>query len=363
VDAQTTGYAMSLSWSRFETLVAARIVEADPAAAEERRRAAALARFVRTGQSSEYGLKTVVARASAGDVVFFVAMVDRIAGVLAERGDDDPVDVRRSKAIGILATPARALRLLMDAARQDDDSTAGDPDPDPAPHPDPDPAPHPAPDPCPSCGGDPTAFVRRVDPAALLPKATLYVHLSANMLGGGTHGGGVARIEGVGPATRQQVVDLLGHTRVRVVPVVDLAAQVPVDGYEVPRSMGEVLHLLAPVCASPWSSNLSRKKDRDHVRAYVPPDEGGPPGQTGLGNLAPLHRFPHRVKTHGRWRLRQRAPGVYEWRSPHGYWFRVDHTGTHRLGKETVPGVRPVEVQLWTPRLKIDASELIRRAG
>jgi hypothetical protein len=24
---------------------------------------------------------------------------------------------------------------------------------------------------------------------------------------------------------------------------------------------------------------------------------------------------------------------VYLWRSPHGYWYRVDHTGTHPLGK------------------------------
>ena len=89
VDAQTTGYASSLPW----------------------------ARFVRTGQSCEYGLKTLVARATAGEVIFFVAMVDRIATILAEDGDTDPVAVRRSKATGILATPERALRLLHTAAR------------------------------------------------------------------------------------------------------------------------------------------------------------------------------------------------------------------------------------------------------
>jgi hypothetical protein len=261
--------------------------------------------------------------------------------VLAEQGDDDPVDVRRSKAIGILATPARALRLLREAARQDDSQD-------------------PAPDLCPRCGGDPTAFVRRLDPASLLPKATLYVHLSADMLAGAD---GVARIEGVGPATRQQVIELLGHTRVRVVGVIDLADQAPVDGYEVPKGLAEALHLLAPTCASPWSSNLSRKKDSDHVLPYVPPGEGGPPGQTGLGNLAPLGRFPHRVKTYGRWRLRQRAPGLYEWRSPHGFWFRVDHTGTHPLGRESVRGVRPAPVQLWSSPLEIDFSELVSRAG
>ncbi|HSJ20679.1 MAG TPA: hypothetical protein VK964_08905, partial [Nocardioidaceae bacterium] len=71
----------------------------------------------RTGQSCEYGLKTLVARATAGEVIFFVAMVDRIATILAEDGDTDPVAVCRSKAIGILATPERALRLLHTAAR------------------------------------------------------------------------------------------------------------------------------------------------------------------------------------------------------------------------------------------------------
>ncbi len=122
VDEVTTPYLGSLPWGRFESLLEARIVEADPAAAEERARAAALDRFVRTGQSSEFGLKTLVARAAAGDVVFFVAMVDRIAQILLLNGDTDRVDVRRSKAIGILATPARALLMLQqaeaDAARR-----------------------------------------------------------------------------------------------------------------------------------------------------------------------------------------------------------------------------------------------------
>ncbi len=26
--------------------------------------------------------------------------------------------------------------------------------------------------------------------------------------------------------------------------------------------------------------------------------------------------------------------GVYLWRTPHGYWFRVDDDGTHPLGKD-----------------------------
>jgi hypothetical protein len=175
-------------------------------------------------------------------------------------------------------------------------------------------------------------FRKPVDPRRLLPHATLYVHLTDRMLTR-PDGGGVARVEGVGPATRQQVIDLLGHTNVRVVPVIDLNHQVPVDAYEVPTGLAEALHLLAPACTSPWSANLSRTKDSDHVIPYQDPDQGGPPGQTRLGNLAPLHRFPHRVKTHGNWHLTQLAPGIYQWTSPHGHRYRVDHHGTHPLGK------------------------------
>ena len=112
VDAQTAPYLGSLPWARFLKLLEAKIVEVDPAAAEARRTAAALERFVATGQCDEYGLKTVVARAQAGDAVFFVAMCDRIAQILLLEGDTDPVGARRSKALGILANPARALALL-----------------------------------------------------------------------------------------------------------------------------------------------------------------------------------------------------------------------------------------------------------
>ena len=359
VDAQTTPYAGALPWGRMESLVAAKVVEVDPEAAEQRRVAAAMARFVRTGRSSEFGLKTLVARASAGDVIFFVAMVDRLADILAEDGDTDPVDVRRSKAIGILATPERALRLLQAsaAAHEDDDDQPGDDQPgDDQPGPvgeaDVHPSQNDADDttdntadgsarrtdaagrvfgdgipgcPCACMCGGRTGW----DPRRLLPSAVLYLHLSEESL---VHGGGVARMEGVGPVTVEQLVELLGHTNVEVKPVVDVAGQVPVDGYEVPDRMREALHLRGPACGAPWATHTSRRKDADHVRPYVAPDKGGPPGQTAMGNLTWLSRFAHRVKTHGRWRLRQPDPGVLEWTSPHGYTWRVDHTGTRYLG-------------------------------
>ena len=40
--------------------------------------------------------------------------MNRIAEILAARGDTDPVGTRRARALGILAQPAEALRLLIE---------------------------------------------------------------------------------------------------------------------------------------------------------------------------------------------------------------------------------------------------------
>ncbi len=381
VDAVTTPYLGSLPWSRFEALVEAKIIEADPAAAGQRARAAAMARFVRTGRMNEHGIRSVYARAEAGDAVCFTAMVDRIAYLLAEAGDTDAVPVLRSKALGVLATPARALQMLLDAADPDhpghhdggdhdaggggaaDDDPDGDPDTvgEGEVHPSQNDADEPV-----GMRGDPGPFtsagakriaaaLARVDPRRLLPQATLYVHLSRAAL----DGGGVARVEDLGPVTVDQVAGFLGHRNVRVVPVLDVAGQVPVDGYEVPDRMREALHLRHPACAFPFATYLGRNKDADHTVAYLPVQDGGPPGQTRLGNLAGLTRLPHRLKTHGRWRLRQPVPGVFLWRSPHGWWWRVDHLGAHALGRETSTGRAPV--QQWASPIELDLTELINR--
>ncbi len=62
MDRTTTPYLATLPWGRFVDLLEARIIAADPAAAEARREAAELDRFVVTGQSTEHGLKTLIAQ-------------------------------------------------------------------------------------------------------------------------------------------------------------------------------------------------------------------------------------------------------------------------------------------------------------
>lgn len=377
VDAQIADYAASLPWTRFEDLLKAKIIEADPAAEEARRKSAEAQRFVSTGRSNEHGLKILIAKATAGDVILFVAMLDRIANILAAFGDHSSPDVRRSKAIGILANPARALQLLHDyqltLARGDNLAKHPDaPIPD-APTPD-TPQPggdtgdtgggdtddeatvregdvHPAhndaddpPDdhPCPTCHGDgvvtgdPTVFLRpeRIDPKKLLPQATLYIHLSQDSFT--RDATGVARFEGVGPISVTQAAEFLGTScQVTIKPVIDLENQAPVDAYEVPERHREAVHLRTPADAWPFAVNTGRGMDHDHTQRYIPPDDGGPPGQTHPDNLGLLTRFHHRLKTFGPWRLKQPFPGIYLWRSPHGRLYLVDHTGTHKLGTTT----------------------------
>lgn len=74
---------------------------------------------MRLGRKSEHGLKLIVARAAAGHAIWFKAVIDRIADIIGREGDTDPIEVRRSKAIGIIAQPAEALALLY--RHQDDD--------------------------------------------------------------------------------------------------------------------------------------------------------------------------------------------------------------------------------------------------
>jgi hypothetical protein len=174
-----------------------------------------------------------------------------------------------------------------------------------------------------------------VDPDRLRPRAVLYVRISEDALRTGT---GVAHCEGVGPITVGQVREFLGHHRVSVRPVLDLRDQVPVDAYEVPEAMREAVRLARPASVFPWSHTESRRVDLDHTISFLPVEEGGPPGQTRIENLGPMVRFAHRIKTHGRgWRHHQPVPGVYLWRTPHGYWVRVDHTGSHLLGTHPPP--------------------------
>ncbi|HYI59259.1 MAG TPA: hypothetical protein VEX66_13900, partial [Microlunatus sp.] len=120
VDEETSPWVGQLPWASFLKTLDATILEVDEQAYRRRERLAAAKREVRATQSEE-GLRTLIARGEAGDVALMLALYQRVAECLAEEGDEDPLPVRMSKAIGIIAQPARLTDLL---ARH-----AGDPDP------------------------------------------------------------------------------------------------------------------------------------------------------------------------------------------------------------------------------------------
>ncbi|MFG1814669.1 hypothetical protein ACGFIF_12950 [Kribbella sp. NPDC049174] len=154
----------------------------------------------------------------------------------------------------------------------------------------------------------------------------IYVHLTDHTLATGT---GVLRVEDVGPLLASQLSELVGHGPYTVKPVIDLHDAVSVDAYEIPDRIRERVKLLHPVELFPYGTREThRAMDLDHIQPY---DPLGPPGQTSTDNLAPLGRFPHRVKTHGRgWNVRRLDHKTLRWTTPNGFMFHVDPTGTHR---------------------------------
>lgn len=132
--------------------------------------------------------------------------------------------------------------------------------------------------------------------------------------------------------TLPTVRNWLLHHRITLRPVIDLNnPPPPVDSYEIPDRHRRHLALRHPGSLFCWSTSR-HGLDLDHVQPYVPPDQGGPSGQTRIGNLAPVSRREHRLFTHAGWQRRQPDPDTLLTRSPHGHVFLTNTTGTHNLG-------------------------------
>ncbi|MFT4009208.1 MAG: HNH endonuclease signature motif containing protein [Nocardioidaceae bacterium] len=358
VDAATAAYAHTLPIGRYLPLVEAAIIDADPPTAQQRADDAARARFVQAGRANDHGIATLTARVEAGQLVYLMAVITRIAQILGARGDQDSLDVRRAKALVILANPAAAVVLLAASERFGEGVPV---------YPDGDPAEAPAPDVSSGQTNDPglnqaiaEVVLRAVagDLDLLRPAATVYLHISHrdfvrenpdagyppgwDPLTRGTRGS-VVRMERAGPVpggpiTVGQAQQFLGHCRVTIKPVLDLADQRSVDAYEVPDRIREQIMLRRGFETFPYGTLPSRRADIDHIQPYRPPADGGEAGQTRPGNLTPLGRSHHRIKTHGDWRHLTHEDGTELWRTPTGYWTQVDQHGTHRLGHEVQVG-------------------------
>ncbi len=137
-------------------------------------------RYVRTAVTEQPVVSELWARLDTADAQQLETTIATLAKTLAKQGDTDELDVRRAKALGILATPGRAAALLQ--------------------------------------GRDDKRY---------LPRTKVYLHLSDTMLTGTDTQ--VVRGETLGPLVRDQLRDLFGTHRLTITPVIHGSTEPAVD--------------------------------------------------------------------------------------------------------------------------------------
>jgi hypothetical protein len=224
----------------------------------------------------------------------------QIATVLAGLGDHDALEIRRARAVGILADPHSALDLFTHDIPDDQKrKTASRP-------------------------ARPATLYLRLDETALHDLDTFPTAIHAAI-----HAAGLPH--GLSVLSSDLLAMWLAGSTVIVKPVIDLrhSEQIAaVDQHDPPAAMAEFVRLRDPVCVFPACQRSSRHCDLDHTEPYLDPDDGGPPGQTHPDNLAPLCRGHHRAKTHAHWDYARHPNGSYHWTSPTHTTFVVPPTAT-----------------------------------
>jgi hypothetical protein len=375
VDRVTVAATVGLPFGRAEAAVKAAMIQVDPVGHAERIQDEQRQCYVSRGRpSNQHGFRTLIARSHAGAIARFDAMVGHLAELMLRAGDASPVQVRRAKAFGILANPALACVWLAGAhPAQDNAEPEPEPGPEPEPEPerpaDPDDEPAPEPEPVHVSAVDAAVLVGRALQALgakaverLRPQSVLYLHLSQEAVQG-IAGTQVARVEGIGPIGVEQLRRWLHTDRVTVRPVLDPLGVPAVDAYEVRGDLREAVQLLHPYEMFPWGTLVSRSADTDHTVPYVPIDEGGPPGQSRIGNLGPLGRGHHNAKTYGGFTCHQPLPGMFLWRTPTGHWYQVDNHGTHPLGRDRPAILRQREQPPGVSRMEQHFANVLQAAA
>jgi hypothetical protein len=302
VDRHVGPVAHKIGPTQTQRLIEEAIARHMPQTAEATRRHAADGRHLAIDhhQVSFAGTSLVHGELDLADALALDAAIAAEATALKDLGCEQPLDVRRSLALGALARRQLALDL------------------EPA--------------------GEGSVVEVRAERASKPRNHTrqvvLYLHLHQTAVegAGGPTGCGVGRVENTRSlVTAEQIRTWCANpdARVTVKPVIDLADHISTEAYEVPDRIAEHIALRDVACVFPWCTRPARRLrpdqhgcDCDHV---VPHARGG---VTCTCQLAPLCRRHHRLKTHGSWTYTTLEPGTYLWRSPHRYHYLRDHTGT-----------------------------------
>jgi hypothetical protein len=238
------------------------------------------------------GIADMALRGDWKDLHDFDRMLSRVAVALAAQDEADGLvpehlDVRRSRAVGVLADPAAALALL-----------SGEHAPPPA------------------------------------KRAQLVLTITDGNLSGDP----VARNATTGRAVIEQAVrEWCGRTdtHLEVLPVLDLAGHDATEAYRPKDATLRRADLLAQRCVFPHCTRPPALCDHDHVVPYDHDDPAGG-GPSCDCNIAPLCRHHHQLKTHAGWGYSVLDTGLWLWSDPHGQQFLCD-----RVGTVDVTGARP----------------------
>ncbi|QBX54996.1 HNH endonuclease [Nocardioides seonyuensis] len=300
VDRQTAGRVGALSKAALDRLIAeaaARVDGADLSEKEKSGRSQWDVRLTHRDPREGGATSEIHAVGDTLDLTRFHDIVCAEAEALGALGDGDSFEVRKAKALGVIADAQARLDLT---------SLIGD-----------------------DASPEEQAKVRRRLIERRDAKVRLYLHASLADVAAGSSGA-VGTVEGLGSVTLDLIKDWAGRSRVTIQPVLHVAGDDPwsVDRHDPPPRMAEQVVLRDGACVFPWCKHPARHADLDHIEPYVNPDEGGPPGQTSPEQLAPLCRRHHRAKTADAWSYQRTAPGTYLWTGPAALTALVTPTGT-----------------------------------
>lgn len=267
-----------LTRPRIRTLVDEARLYHDPDRQLDRELQALAARNVTLWPGSTPATTDVAMTLDTRDAEAFDRAISQTAEALKRLGDGDDLDIRRARAVGVLADPQRALDVL---------ATGTDP------------------------GATTAGGVGK-------PAAVLWLHLDESAVFDLDMFPVPLIADGLGTLSSDLLKNWLADTTLIIRPVLDLNRPDAVDQHDPPLWMADLVRLRDPCCVFPGCRRASRSCDLDHIEAYLPLSMGGPPGQTRPDNLAPLCRRHHRAKTHGRWRYRRHPDGSHHWTSPTG---------------------------------------------
>ncbi len=152
-----------------------------------------------------------------------------------------------------------------------------------------------------------------------------------------------AEVAGFGPVdavTARALAEDAVWRRLVTDPLSGAVLDVGRTSYRPPAALAEHVRARDGICARPGCSTPAHACDLGHTVEFNGPDQG----TTSAGNLGPLCRRDHRLKTEGGHRLAQISPGEYVWISAAGLRYRVlpgDNGRSELIGSGRHRGLAP----------------------